>query len=78
MQGAASISFKNIFTKQVEVFYSVDNLAFSVKASEILPAKKATSIAVTYKEDPTKPRTGKLTIMCPGETPSPWVHYLRA
>ena len=78
MQGVVQVQWKNIFTKQVEFFYSVDNPAFSVKASESLPAKKTTSIAVTYKEDPSKPRTAKLTVASPGEAPSPWVFYLQA
>lgn len=78
LQGAAQIPWKNIFAKQAEFFYSVDNPAFSVKASESLAAKKTTSIAVSYKEDPSKPRTAKLTISCPGETSSPWMFYLQA
>ena len=78
MQGTAQIPWKNVFTKQVEFFYSVDNTAFTVKASESLPAKKTTNIAVAYKEDPSKPRTAKLMVSCPGEAPMPWVFYLQA
>ncbi len=78
MQGTVQIPWKNVFSKQVEFVYLVDNPAFSVKASESLAAKKTTNVAVTYKEDPSKPRTAKLMISCPGEAPSPWVFYLQA
>ncbi|KAL0040642.1 hypothetical protein WJX79_000331 [Trebouxia sp. C0005] len=78
VKGTVQITWKNVFSKQVEFFYSVDNPAFSVKASESLAAKKTTNVAVTYKEDPSKPRTAKLMISCPGEAPSPWVFYLQA
>ena len=77
-QGPGSINFKNIFPKQAEFLYSIDNPAFTVKPSEIIPAKKATVIAVSYKEDASKPRTAKLTVTCPSETQTPWVFYLRA
>lgn len=78
MQGAIAVPWKNIFAKQAEFFYTVDNPAFAVKNSEVLPAKKPTSIAVSYKEDPSKPRTAKLTVSCPAETANPWVFYLQA
>lgn len=78
MQGSAQISWKNVFDKQVEFFYSVDNSAFSVKALESLAAKKTTTIAVTYKEDASRPRTAKLMIACPAEAAMPWVFYLQA
>ena len=67
-----------------EFFYSVDNTAFTVKPSEKIASKKVTNIGITYKVDPkvdpTKPvlRTGKLTVMCPSQTPSAWVYYLQA
>ena len=78
MQGSAQIPWKNVFNKQVEFFYSVDNPAFSVKASETLAAKKTTNVAVTYKEDTSRPRTAKLVIACPGEAAASWVFYLQA
>lgn len=78
MQGSAQIPWKNIFNKQVEFFYSVDNPAFSVKTSETLAAKKATTVAVNYKEDANKPRTAKLVIACPAEAATSWVFYLQA
>ncbi len=78
MQGSAQIPWKNVFNKQVEFFYSVDNLAFSVKPSETLAAKKATNVAVSYKEDANKPRTAKLVITCPVEAAASWVFYLQA
>ena len=78
MQGSAQIPWKNVFNKQIEFFYSVDNPAFSVKASESLAAKKTTTIAVIYKEDASRPRTAKLMIACPGEAAMPWVFYLQA
>lgn len=78
VKGAGSVSFKNIFARQAEFTFTVDNPAFVVKAGETVPPKKGISIAIAYKEDPSKPRTGKLSVSCPSETPSPWVFYLRA
>jgi hypothetical protein len=58
---------------------SVDNPAFMVKPSEKVPAKKTTTVGITYRpSDPSKPRTGKLTITCPSQAGVAWVYYLQA
>ena len=59
--------------------YSVDNPSFTVKPAERVLAKKATTIAIAFKpSDPSKPRTGKLTVTCPLQTSVSWVYYLQA
>ncbi|KAK9824158.1 hypothetical protein WJX72_008157 [[Myrmecia] bisecta] len=78
VKNAGSVPFKNIFSKPAEFMFTVDNPAFVVKPSEAIPAKKSINIGITFKEDPSKPKTGKLTVSCPSETSSPWVFYLRA
>eukprot|EP00955_Chlamydomonas_euryale_P115431 366348-Chlamydomonas_euryale.AAC.12 len=81
-KGSGSVPFKNVFDRDAEFLYSVDNPAFAVsKPSEKVPAKKATNIAVAFKPDPAKgatTRTGKLTVACPSMSSSPWVFYLQA
>lgn len=60
------------------MLHRVDNPSFTVKPSERVPAKKATTISITFKPaDPSKPRTGKLTVTCPSQTSVAWVYYLQ-
>ncbi|KAJ9512718.1 hypothetical protein QJQ45_019009 [Haematococcus lacustris] len=81
-KGSATVPFKNVFATDAEFMYSVDNLAFVVKPSEKLGAKKATNIQVTFKPDPKQPglpvRTAKLTVTCSSQTSVAWVFYLQA
>jgi hydrocephalus-inducing protein len=81
-KGSGAVAFKNVFMQEGEFFYSIDNAAFTVaKPSEKIPSKKPTSISVSFKPDAARgltQRTGKLTVACPSQTPSPWVFYLQA
>lgn len=78
-KGSGSVPFQNVFTAEAEFTFSVDNPSFVVKTGEKLAGKKATSIAISFKlTDPSKPRTGKLTVSCPSQTSSQWVYYLQA
>jgi len=76
--GAGAVSFKNVFGSEMEFTFTVDNPAFTVNRTEKIPAKQAKSIAVQFKSTgPDAPTTAKLLVTC-GETPTPWVYYLRA
>ena len=80
--GKGDVAFKNVFTKEVEFTFLVDNPAFEVKKSEKVAAKKGIVIPVTFKDVPSAdgkpgPRTGKLMVTCP-ESSAPWIFYLRA
>lgn len=76
-KGSGSVVFKNVFAKDTEFKYSVDNPAFTVKPGEVIKAKSAANIAIAYKEVAGEPKTAKLTVTCDG-VPAPWVFYLRA
>mmetsp|Transcript_118563 Transcript_118563/g.206475 ORF Transcript_118563/g.206475 Transcript_118563/m.206475 type:complete len:3749 (+) Transcript_118563:362-11608(+) len=82
--GSAQVNFKNVFADNVTFNLHCDHPAFQVsKASELIPAKKPVTFAVTFKPlDEVYPVRGKLIISClsPGETPErkvEWVYYLR-
>lgn len=77
-KGGGSIPFKNVFPAAAEFTYVVDNPAFSVRAGETLPAKKATAIAVVFKDAGTAVHTARLSVACPTRSATPWVFYLRA
>jgi hydrocephalus-inducing protein len=75
---SASVSHKNVFLQDATFHFSCDNPAFTVKPSELIKSKQSVNVNIAFKEQPGLPRTGKLTIACPDQTPSPWVYYLRA
>ena len=77
-KAGGSIPFKNVFPAAAEFTYVVDNPAFSVRAGETLPAKKATAIAVVFKDAGTAVHTARLSVACPTRSATPWVFYLRA
>lgn len=45
----ACVPFKNVFSSSTTFNFAVDNPAFSVKASEVIPSKKAIQILVSFK-----------------------------
>jgi hydrocephalus-inducing protein len=75
--GNGSVPFKNVFNKDVDFKFSVDNPAFTVKPGEVIKSKGTANIAVAFKEVPGQPKTGKLVVTC-ADVPAPWVFYLRA
>eukprot|EP00898_Chlorokybus_atmophyticus_P005824 jgi/Chlat1/6242/Chrsp44S05765 len=75
----SSISFKNVFAKQVDFTLAVDNPAFTVSKKETITPKKTVSLAVSYKPvagQPANATNGKLIVTC-AESPAPWVFYLQ-
>ncbi|CAD7699389.1 unnamed protein product [Ostreobium quekettii] len=76
-RGSATVQFKNVFAGEAEFLYTVDNPAFSAKASEKIGAKKTTTIPIAYKQEGSNGPTGRLAITCPSKTESTWVYYLR-
>eukprot|EP00798_Chlamydomonas_sp_ICE-L_P006741 gene6741-3411_t len=78
-KGSGQVPFTNVFTSEAEFLFSVDNPAFTVKPSEKIGSKKQTNISVSFKPlDPSKPRSGKLTVTCPSQASVAWVYYLQA
>ncbi len=77
-KGNVAVPFRNVFPREADFVYASSNPAFSVKAGERLAARKSVSIAVGFKADPARPRTGKLTVTCPKESQAQWVFYLQA
>jgi hydrocephalus-inducing protein len=79
----AQLQFKNVFSENVTFQFSSDAPQFVVaKASEVIPSKKSTVIAVQYKpEDPNSILRAKLTVTGtpsgPDAQPISWVYYLR-
>lgn len=52
MQGATSIPFRNVFPRETDFSFTLDNPAFSLgRVAEKLGPKKSTSICVTFKPD---------------------------
>lgn len=77
--GAGSVPFKNVFWAAADFAYAVDNAAFTVRAGDTLPAKKAAAVAVAFKDAAgVAKRTARLTVTCPARCTTPWVFYLRA
>ena len=77
--GAGTVPFKNVFWAASEFAYGVDNAAFTVRAGDALPAKKAAAIAVAFRDAAgAAKRTACLTVTCPARCATPWVFYLRA
>lgn len=80
---SCTIPFKNVFPREATFHLAVDNPAFSVNATEKFPAKKASSINVSFKEQKNAPtsRRGRLTVTADQSiapsTPS-WTFYLQA
>uniref|UniRef100_A0A8C9LFZ1 HYDIN n=1 Tax=Pavo cristatus TaxID=9049 RepID=A0A8C9LFZ1_PAVCR len=82
--GSASIPFKNIFPQPTAFRYSVENPAFTVRATETLRPKKTIFMAVSFEGSPdgTKtPVSSRLVVSCAradglGAGIS-WVFYLR-
>jgi len=65
---SASVNFKNVFQAQAEFSFVCDSPAFTVaKPKEVIPPKKPTAIAVSYKppEGHTGKLSGKLTVSTP-------------
>ena len=78
-RGTGSVPFKNVFWAAAEFTYAADNAAFTVRAGDALPAKKAAAIAVVFKDaGSAAKRTARLTVTCPARCATPWVFYLRA
>ena len=78
----AQIPFKNVFAENVTFTFVADQPQFVVvKASELVPSKKATVVAVTYKpDDSSNVLRGKLVVTgttAADPTPVSWVYYLR-
>jgi len=80
----AQLQFRNVFTENVTFAFTTDQPQFIVtKPSEMIQAKKVTTIAVQYKpEDPNSVLRGKLTVtgtpVSTGDAqPVSWVYYLR-
>lgn len=84
----AAVPFKNIFSSPVEFAFACEPAGiFTVpKAKEILPAKKAVTVSITYKPQAGQPTVGRLTVTAlasqevtdaAGATPLQWVHYLQ-
>jgi len=75
--GKGTINFRNVFNDVVEYVYMVDNHAFTVSKGEKMTPKNPTKIGVTYKNIPSSPSNGKLTITCPTYGPWVWLFYLQ-
>ncbi|OXB57221.1 hypothetical protein ASZ78_016396 [Callipepla squamata] len=81
---STSIPFKNIFPQPTAFRYSVENPAFSVRATETLRPKKSTFMAVTFEgsaDGSRDPVSSRLLVSCAradglGAGVS-WVFYLR-
>jgi len=68
--GTAQVSFKNVFQQQAEFSFVSDNAAFTIaKPKEVVPGKKATQIAVSFKPPAEGAAgakvSGKLTVSAP-------------
>lgn len=77
-KGSSSVSFKNVFSSEVTFFYSIDSACFSVKPSDKVAAKKSISIPVSFRDDGSGVRNGRLTISCLDKSNAQWVFYLKA
>ncbi|KAJ3074073.1 hypothetical protein HDU98_012192 [Podochytrium sp. JEL0797] len=81
----ASVAFKNVFTNPAAFNFVVDNPAFTVKAQETIPSKKAIQMIITAVAPPANAlvtpdskaaKVGKLMVTHKG-TNITWVYYLR-
>jgi hydrocephalus-inducing protein len=70
---SASVFFRNLFTQNTTFNFSVDNNAFNVKSTEVIPSKKTVPITINYKGGSKK--TGKLSIS--HSCGYVWVYYLK-
>jgi len=46
---ASSVLFKNVFTTQATFSYSIDNPAFTIKASDTIESKKVCNMTINFK-----------------------------
>ncbi|KAI9203105.1 uncharacterized protein BJ171DRAFT_600257 [Polychytrium aggregatum] len=80
---AASVPFKNVFAQSATFTFVMDNAAFTVKATEAIPAKKTITMAITALPISAQaaasklPKFGKLTVTHKGSNIS-WVYYLKS
>lgn len=82
-----SIPFKNAFSQMTQFSFSVDNPAFTVRASDNLKPRKTYNILVSYdakQADPNLAKMGKLTVTSQHSARSggsrgsiSWIYYLR-
>ncbi|KAJ3106206.1 hypothetical protein HDU97_006839 [Phlyctochytrium planicorne] len=80
----ASVPFKNVFTSSATFNFVVDNPAFSVKASELIGAKKVITMVIqahaptpSSSNEPRSAKVGKLTVTHKGGSNVSWIYYLR-